>query len=215
MRWCLVLSLTLLFPSAICTAQELIVEESDEVAKRPARDELKSYAIQATEFKLDAPPDSKMNAAGIVQKFTEGGEGVEIVQTIQLSAIEGYDSSVQFGSIKHVTTGFSAGSEGRRAPVRVTKSEPTGTIIKAKPASSPKGVVLQFSYEKSQLEELDDSSESQTPEDFVTRETMTSRYEAMLLLELGKPKLVGGTSGDGSTYLVVSISEQTSSGAAH
>lgn len=218
MRLLLIFSAASMLIPAVCGAQDRVVGQASAAAfeaSAAADADHRSYVVQLTEFRLKSASDTKMTADDIVAKFTEGGDDVEVVQTVRLSTLTGFESFAQFGTVKSITTSWSSGSDRRggggppSAPVRSTTDYPVGTIARVKLSPVGDSVAMQLKYEKSYVE--GDEGKEFDPATYVQPDRKSSQYETTLLLEPGKPAFVGGTSGDDSTYLVVSVSDAKSS----
>jgi hypothetical protein len=170
----------------------------------------KSYVVQFTEFRLKNAADPNLSAADIVQAFQQPNaeETLELIETVRLSALDGHESMVQFGKSAAVTMGVAnfGGAPnfpgGGRGNARQVQYRQVGTLVRLTAQSQAEKVLLKLSYEVSRLEApAPDSAEDDAPDVNVIQ------FNTTLLVEPGKPTLVGGTSAEPTDFLVVSVTE--------
>lgn len=183
--------------STVSVAQEF--EPRDTPAESPAAG-LQSYVVQLTEFQLESSSDPKLTADNIVQSFDEmANEGkLEVVQIIRLSALERRETMVQFGKMVTVTSAVLPAGPGRGESRRTQQLE-VGTLARLTAEPQEGKVLLQLSYEASRVE--GDGHEDSPPE------IRRIQFHTSLLIEPGKPVLVGGVSIEETSFLLVSITE--------
>jgi type II secretory pathway component GspD/PulD (secretin) len=153
--------------------------------------------------------DPKLSAADIVQAFQQpkAEETLQVMETVRLSALEGHEAMVQFGKNAAVTVGvtnFSGAPNfpGGRGNARQVQYRQVGTLVKLTAQSQADKVLLKLSYEVSRLEGgSPDGPEADAPDMSVIQ------FNTTLLLEPGKPTLVGGTSAESTNFLLVSVAE--------
>lgn len=156
-----------------------------------------TYLVTVTEFRLSEAIDARTAPSEIVELFQRlRGEGkLELVESVSLSAVESIETSVRFGKLISVTVGATvAPAVGR---IRNYQQREIGTIVRV--LAEPRGeqVALRVAYEASRpVGEGTDES----PPDIHSFQTTST-----LLLDPGVPKLVGGTVGDGTTFLIVEV----------
>ncbi len=154
------------------------------------------YTVSLTELRLRKPLTHDQLAESL--KKTEelkNNEDFEIVETIRLSTLPGFESIVQVGRKTAITVGVS--EVPGRAGQKSIKSESFGTIVRLTAVPIEGKTRLTLNYESSRVD-----SESKNE---LSPDTKTFLIDTTLLLEPSKTVLVGGSTVDGSTYLAVSL----------
>ena len=157
--------------------------------------EPESYILQLTEFRLASASDPKLTPSEIVDRFVSGDEGVTPVSTVRMSALSDIKCMAQFGRQTAVTTGSM--TTGRGTTQRATQMIQVGTMVRFTASPRAGKVLVELSYESSQLE--GEGTDSSPPD------TVTSQFETAALVEFGKPKLIGGTSEGQTSFLILSV----------
>ena len=158
-----------------------------------------TYLVQLTEFRIKDSAHAGWSTDEIVKRFERREEDgdVEIVESIRLSALSGLESMVQVGRRARVTVGVV--SAPGRGPTRQTEWESIGTLVRLTAQPADDKVLLKLSYECSRFE---GEGTDESPPD-----TTTFQIDTTLLLEAGKPTLVGGSSASPTSYLMVSVEQ--------
>jgi hypothetical protein len=158
-----------------------------------------SYLVQLTEFRIGDSSHAGWSTDEIVKRFERRDEGgdVEIVETIRLSAHRGCESMVQVGRRARVTVGVVTAPG--RGSTRQMESHNIGTLVRLTAEPADGKVLLKLSYECSRFE---GEGTDESPPD-----TTTFQIDTTLLLEAGKPTLVGGSSASPTSYLMVSVEQ--------
>lgn len=163
---------------------------------------VQSYTVQLTEFRLKSTSDPKLSASELVASFEQMKKDgkLDLVETIRLSALEQYESMAQFGRRAAVTVGVTVG--GANGPVgrpttRSIQHQMVGTTVRLTATPQQGKILLKLSYETARLEE--------EAKDAISPDTRMVQFNTTLLIEPGKPTLVGGSSAENSSYLLVSI----------
>ena len=172
-----------------CCAQE---EEQTSKHKASVQASLHSYVVQFTEFKLKTA-GAELTTAAIMAAYEriQDSADIEVVETVRLSALEGFESMVQFGRRATVDVGVVNAGPGRQT--RQTQQQMVGTT--AQIIVQPKGekLLLSLSYEASHFD--GDGKEGSAPD------TTSLQAKTTLMVEAGVPVLVAGA----TSYLVVTV----------
>lgn len=160
-----------------------------------------AFSVTFTEFRLPAAIESGWTAGEIEESFaslkTEGK--VDLVESVTLSTVESQETMVTFGKRVAVTTGLMAmGGPGTRT-LRNVQDRQLGTTVRVKAESRGERVVMSLIYESSRL--VGEGAEDAPPD------THSIQLTSTLVLEPGVPKLVGGTTGDGTLFLIVEVAK--------
>ncbi|TVS09394.1 MAG: hypothetical protein EA424_27235 [Planctomycetaceae bacterium] len=158
-----------------------------------------SYLVQLSEFRIKDSSHAGWSTDEIVKRFERREEdgAVEIVETIRLSALSGHESMVQVGRQARITVGVI--STPGRGSTRQMESHNIGTLVSLTAEPADGKVLLRLSYSSSRFE---GTGTDESPPDIVTFQS-----DATLLLEAGKPTLVGGSSASETSYLMVSVDQ--------
>lgn len=159
------------------------------------------YLIEVIEFQIDASDGAELSPEQLVQSYSQmKSDGLlKRAEKIRFYASVQKASFVNFGKQVALTTGATMAGPGRPVARQVKQFE-IGTTAEVMLDSVGEGqVVLQVLYRSSRVagEGTDDS-----PPDIVS-----INMEASLVLELGKTKLLGGTSADPNVYVLITVSE--------
>lgn len=186
----------------VATAASVAQEDSQSNGASAADSPAQSYVVQFTEFRLKSSSDPKLSASEIVKSFEQMRDDgkVELVEVVRLSTLAGYESMVQFGKMASVTVGTTAALPGR-GPTRQLQRQSVGTLVRVTAEPQEGKVLLKLAYEASRFE---GAGQEDSPPD-----TVTVQFNTTLLIETGKPTLVGGTSADATTFLLVSIDDKS------
>jgi hypothetical protein len=159
-----------------------------------------SYFLLLREFRIKTPLDYQMTAPEIAKSFDQLKKDgkVELIDTIRLTALEYNESMVMFGKRTSVTTGVARNAQGQRQ-LSLTSVQ-MGTTVRATVSPQDSKVLLKLSYDASRMEGV--GTEESPPD------TITVQFSTSLLLELGMPTLVGGSTAEEShCFLMVTISK--------
>ena len=158
-----------------------------------------SYFLLLREFRIKMPLDYNLTAPEIAKSFDQLKKDgkVELIDTIRLTVLENNESMVMFGKRTNVTTGVGRTPQGLRQISQA--SFQLGTSVRATVSPQDSKVLLKLSYDASRLEGV---ATEETPPD-----TITVQFSTSLLLELGMPTLVGGSTAEETDFLMVTISK--------
>ncbi|WP_164101039.1 hypothetical protein [Candidatus Laterigemmans baculatus] len=188
--------------AGVAASQDRVVKEGATAESTKA---VRTFMVRFTEVRLDAAPDPSLTADEVVKLLTEPADdkapddkAPEVVEMVRLSVLERNPTMVQFGRSAAVTTGQSFSGRDR-PPVRQTQMMQVGTAVHVLATPQDDKVLLETTYESSRF---DGEGTADGPP-----EIATVQIAGRLLLEPGKPTLVGGTSAKSGTYLLVIIEE--------
>jgi hypothetical protein len=155
--------------------------------------------VQLTEFRMKKSANIDLLSNEIEKSFDEmkvRGE-IEIIETIQISVLPGFESMVQVGKLATVNVGVT--SSPGKAPSRHTQQQSIGTLVRLTAEPRDGKTQLGLTYESSRFdrERTDDS-----PPD-----TNTFTVNTTMLISPSKTTLVGGSSAGSSTFLSVSVKQ--------
>lgn len=161
---------------------------------------LQSYVVQLTEIRLRSFSELKLSADDIVKSIDQvGNDGKgELVEIVRLAALEGHESMAQFGKRAIITTGITMAGLGR-TQARQTQQQMVGTMVRLTVVPQGDMVLLKLSYEASRF--ADEEPEDSPPD------TTTTQVNTTLLVKPGEAKLVGGTSAESSSLLLVTVTK--------
>lgn len=162
--------------------------------------ELTSYNVELTEFRLKESLDPNLHVeklAGVLRE-QKTSDIVELTETVRLSVLTNHESSVQFGKSVTVTVGAVVSANGR---ARSTQVRQVGTVARVTAMEEGGKVLLKLMYEASRN---DGKGTDDSPPD-----VFTTKIETTILLKPDTPALIGGTSAEPSSYLLVTVSKQS------
>jgi len=186
---------------AFTVGQDAKVDKSQPDTDHASTTNNRSYSIEIIEFQIDASDGADLSADQLVKSFAQMKSDAMLkrADTIRFSAVEQKASVIDIGKLVSLTTGSMPAGQGRPA-VRQMRDVEVGTKAEAMLVSSGKGQVsMDLLYRSSRVEGegTDDS-----PPNIVS-----VTIETALVLELGKPKLLGGTSADPNVYVLLKVTE--------
>lgn len=157
---------------------------------------LESYIVQLSEYKINGPTDPSQTAADIVASLMKADAKTkpELIETVRLSTLSGSESMVQFGKQVRVTSGTVS---VRGTTARQMQNVQFGTIVRVTATPRAGKVVVKLSFESSRL---DGKGAENSPPDI-----STTQIESTQLLEIGKPTLIGGTTADTSSFILLTV----------
>lgn len=183
-------------------AAPLIALESTNAAEQAGadRETQATYLVQLTEFQVKSSSDPKMSARDIVARFQrlKDDKTAQPIEVIRLSVLGETETMIQFGRQTEVTSGIV--SSGRGSTTRQTDTLQIGTLVRltVSPRADQKALVT-LSYESSRLE---GEGEKDLRPDIVT-----TQIEGAHIIELGKSKLIAGTSAGRTSFLILSVED--------
>lgn len=156
-----------------------------------------TYVVQFTEFRFKEAPESPLTTKDILQSFEQLRKDgrLEIIETVRLSALEQCEAMVQFGRSVAVTTGATALPNGRSN--RQFQFRQVGTLVRVTAQPKQEKILLNVMYEASRL---GPETKEDAPQD-INQVT----FNTTLMIEPGRPTLVGSDSADTSSLLLVTI----------
>jgi hypothetical protein len=192
-----VLALIVLAPFAV--AQDNQPVEEPPTAESRSHDR---YVVHLTEYRLGAPIDlakSSQDVLRAIEQQRQEGQA-ELVETIRLTALEEYESMIQFGRSVFVTTDVTTTPRGRAQNLQERQ---VGTLVRLNARRAGERILVALSYEASRLEgdgKVDTDGQAIGPPDTVTFEFTTT-----LILNPNETVLVGQGNTDTSRILALRI----------
>lgn len=196
MRYTFVALTAFVFLSAASLAQG---EGTRDTADKAPESTLRSYVVQLTEFRWKGSADLALSPRELVRavdQLRKDGK-LDVIETVRLSALENHESMAQFGKSVAIVTGVADTGQGR---VRNVGFHQVGTMVKLTAVPKDGKVVLELQYEASRL---NGEGAADLPSS-----TLTTQFKTTLMIEPGTPTLVGSTTAQPSSLLVVSITER-------
>jgi len=158
-----------------------------------------TFFVSITEFRLSEAIDSRLSPDEIVAFFDSAkNEGkAELIESVGLSTIESLETSVRFTKRIAVTVGAMMSPAAGR--IRNVQDREVGTLVRL--IAEPRGeqVAVRLVYEASRM--VGEGADDAPPD------THAIQFTSTLLLEPGVPKLVGGKTGDGTSFLIVEVTK--------
>jgi len=181
---------------AACLAAFTSTRADDEPAG--AKKPLRSYTITVVEFHLKNGEDLSLSAATIAQDFEKLSKrgDVSLVETVRLTAIEGYQASAMFGKMVAIVQGVTTGVNGKS---RNMVQRSLGTTLKVTAQSQDEKVLLKLNY---QTTRMDGEAKKDAAQDM-----STVAIDTNLLLKLDGRVVVAGTTESASTFLLVTVTQ--------
>ncbi len=177
-------------------------DENEATAESTTAMQLKSYDVLLTDFQWQSP-DPQITSQEIVKSFDQLKDDGKLssIETVRLSVLEGHECMVQFGKTVAVVVGRTGDQIGRPGAVS-TRDTKIGTILRVKANTrSDDTVLLKIEYEASRLSDADMNVEIGSPEINVRKVGMS------VVVKPGTPILLGGTSADPTSYMMLSITK--------
>lgn len=158
-----------------------------------------TFFVTITEFRLSEAIDSRLSPDEIVALFDSAkSEGkAELIESVGLSTIESLETSVRFSKRIAVTVGAMMSPAAGR--IRNVQDREVGTLVRLVAESRGEQVAVRLAYEASRM--VGEGADDAPPD------THSIQLSSTLLLEPGVPKLVGRTTGDGTSFLIVEVTE--------
>lgn len=155
-----------------------------------------SYLVHVTEFRLKAPADLKLAPDNIAESFDRMLEegGIELTETVSLSAMEGQPGYVKIERVTSVVTGMTVTAQGR-FPIR--SSETTGTTVGITAMHKDDEILMELDYESSRF---NGPGTEESPPELIKVQIQTT-----LKLKDGEAVLAGGTTSEPRSFLLVRI----------
>jgi len=174
-------------------------ERARDTAEKAPESTVRSYVVQLTEFRWKGAADLALSArelARAVDQLRKDGK-LELIETVRLSALENHESMVHFGKSVPVPT---AVAQTRQGPVRSVEYREVGAIVQL--TAAPKGgkVALELKYAAARL--TGEGAGDLPPN------TLLTECKTTLTIEPGTPTLVGSTTPQSTSLLMVSITER-------
>jgi len=139
-----------------------------------------------------------LSAATIAQDFEKLSKrgDVSLVETVRLTAIEGYQASAMFGKMVAIVQGVTTGVNGKS---RNMVQRSLGTTLKVTAQSQDEKVLLKLNY---QTTRMDGEAKKDAAQDM-----STVAIDTNLLLKLDGRVVVAGTTESASTFLLVTVTQ--------
>lgn len=196
MRFTPIAIVLVVLSAAVCRAQDQSPGKTTETQRVH---ELESYLVRLTEFRLNDAADLEpetLDVAAKLEELKKSGK-LELIETVQVSALAGHESVAMFGRSVAVTMGATTSQFGKQ---RTMQERRVGTQVQLTASPHNGKVAVKVKYETSRLS--DNETEDSPPD------TLTTQCNTTVLLEQELPKLLMATSANGSAYLLISITKR-------
>ena len=183
----------------LCGASLAQDEGAGDTADKAPEPTLRSYVVQLTEFRWKGAADlalSPRELARAADQLRKDGK-LDVIETVRLSALESHESMVHFGKNVPVPTSVAETRQGR---VRSVQFREVGTIVQLTAARKGGKVALELKYAAARL---NGEGAGDLPPD-----TLLTQFKTTLMIEPGTPTLVGSTTAQPASLLMVSITER-------
>jgi len=188
-QWMLCLTLVLLFRGA-AIADEGQRPAADDAPASPER-----YMVTFSAYRLDEAISADATEDEIVAFIKR--EDIKPHDTIRLSAISDMESMAQFGRRVSVTAGRSVGPTGTTRQIQLVE---VGASLRLTVTQHENGALAKIRYESTR--HIGEGTE-ESPPDLATTNITTTQ-----ILEFGKPRLVGASSADGASWILVTVTKR-------
>ena len=164
----------------------------------------KSFVIELTRLELkDSTSDSAAGLSGAqldaqIRQWRESDQ-IAAEESISLTSVENFKSTVQFGRRLAVVTSTSSFGGGRSS--RQSTWQDLGTLIAATISTRDGHIIAELSYESSRYEPSDDED--------APGETLTTTLMTGLFLRPGEQQVVTSSQATDHVVLLVTVSEVT------
>lgn len=175
--------------ATIAFSVSLAQSGSDEPTKAPIR-----FLVTISEYQLGEVFTDSATEAEILDSIRK--KTVPPTETIRLSVIKDVEGMAQFGKVANVTIGKTV---NREITTRQTQNVQVGTLLKAKVRLENEAIVANITFEASRLQ---GNGTEDSPPDIASTTINTTQS-----LEIGKPRLIGSSSGGKTSYVFVTITQ--------
>lgn len=156
------------------------------------------YQVDVVEFALRDRADADLESAKLLELLKTKSDKIQRIESTRMTAISGAKCTASFGKSASVTMGVTKSAVGS---TRNTAQVQIGTIVQLSPMNNSNGTAtVTLSYEAARLNEV--KQEDTMPD--IVKVTVNSE----LVLKLGTPTLVAGSTNGGSSYIAITIREQ-------
>ncbi len=178
--------------AAISLMGFLIATSGQVLAEQPVVDTHSRFFVTVSEYQSEIAPAPNASAGSIMQMLM--AENTKPVRTLRVSTIDECATQLSTSERVAITSPQTPGSS-------TTTTKPmyleVGTMLDLRPKRVASGVLVELSYNVDQLQK------NNGPVPSIKAKTVQTTD----LFEIGEPKLVGGLTGDGYFYLVVTVTE--------
>jgi hypothetical protein len=196
MRWCLPILCCLAAFVHQLNAQEAPATKSGSSAIH-AETARVIYRVDVIEFALKDKSDADLGSAELLDLLKNKSDKIQRIESTRMSAISGAKCTASFGRSASVTTGVTKSAVGS---TRNTAQIQVGTMMELTPINNTDGTAtVTLSYEAARLTEA--KQEDTMPD--IVKVTLN----AELMLKLGTPTLVAGSTNGDSSYIAITIRE--------
>lgn len=155
------------------------------------------YQVDVIEFALKDKADADLESAKLLDLLKAKSDKIQRIESTRMTAISGSKCGASFGRSASVTMGVTKSAIGS---TRNTAQVQVGTMVQLTPTNNADGTAtVVLSYEAARLKDAE--QEDATPD--LVKVTVS----AELMLKLGKPTLVAGSTNAESSYLAITIKE--------
>lgn len=156
------------------------------------------YQVDVIEFALKDKADADLETAKLLELLKTKSDKIQLIESTRMTAISGARCTASFGKSVSVTMGVTKSAVGS---TRNTAQIQIGTMVQLSPMNNSNGTAtVTLSYEAARLNEA--KQEDTMPD--IVKVTVNSE----LILKLGTPTLVAGSTNGGSSYIAITIREQ-------
>ncbi len=196
MRWCLSILCCLAVLCHPMHAQEAPATKSVGVGSHAEAPRV-IYQVDVIEFSLKDKADADLDSTKLLELLKTKSDKIQRIDSTRMTAISGARCSASFGASASVTMGVTKSAVGS---TRNTAQVQVGTMVELTPLSNSNGTAaVTFSYEAARLKEA--RQEDMIPD--IVKVTV----KADLVLKLGTPTLVAGSTNGETSYIAVTIRE--------
>lgn len=156
------------------------------------------YQVDVIEFALKDKANADLESAKLLELLKTKSDKIQVVESTRMTAISGAQCTASFGRSASVTMGVTKSAVGS---TRNTAQIQIGTMVRLTPINNSNGTAtVTLSYEAARLNEV--KQEDTMPD--IIKVTVNSE----LLLKLGTPTVVAGSTHGESSYIAITIREQ-------
>jgi hypothetical protein len=196
MRWCLSILCCLAVFGDQLNAQEALATKSGSGADHAEAPPI-IYQVDVIEFALKDKSDADLESANLLDLLRTKSDKIQRIESTRMTAIAGCKSTASFGRSSSVTMGVTKSAVGS---TRNTAQIQIGTMLQLTPMNNSNGTAtVTLSYEAARLTE---AKQEDTMPDIVK-----VTVNAELMLKLGTPTLVAGSTNGDSSYIAITIRE--------
>ncbi len=196
MRWCLPILCCLAVIVHQLNAQEAPATKSGSSASHAEAQHV-IYRVDLIEFALKDKSDADLGSAELLDLLKTKSDKIQRIESTRMTAISGAKCTASFGRSASVTMGVTKSAVGS---TRNTAQIQVGTMMQLTPMNNSDGTAtVTLIYEAARLTV---AKQEDTMPDIVK-----VTVNAELMLKLGTPTLVAGSTNGDSSYIAITIRE--------